>query len=105
MPSPLTVPHPLAVPQPMIVLGRVVMTGEPTAPPVGVMVSTLSVMRVEVPGSVAVCVIVTVTSVPPPFPPGEGGVVVMMPPPPGVFGIVVLRTPLVMMPVLFAPGG
>ena len=96
-----TVPQPRAVPHPTIVFSPVVMTGLPAAP-VGVIVSMLTVVRVTVVGTVAVSVTVTVL-VAPPLPPGLGVVVVGLP----ERGVVVdvLSTPLVMMPVLFTPGG
>ncbi len=96
-----TVPQPRAVPQPTIVLKAVVIIGLPTAP-VGVIVSMLSVVRVDVTGSVTVAVIVTV-SLGPPFPPGTRLVVVI--PPGSRLVVVVLSTPDVMMPVPLLPGG
>jgi len=106
------------VPQPTIVLKPDVVTGVSVVF-VGVIVSILSVDCVRVTGSVAVAVIVTV--LPPgvsmgPMPPMMAVFVVVAPPvtppvappvmPPGRTMVPdVLRTPVVMMAVLFPPAG
>lgn len=86
----MTVPQPLAVPQPIKVSNLVVAEGGPETG--GVIVSILSVVRVTVVGTVAVTVVVIVTS---PFPASPGiGVVV---------GVTPDMTPVVI--VALAPGG